>query len=278
MCTELQRLFHDYVKQDKSNFAMKQEGNIRILTFNVHNWKDYLNRNSLETIFSVIINSNADIVGLCEAMFFKEDTKSIIIKKFSDVGYKFIEMCNERYGINIVFSKHKIVSKKIIHLGRDPIAQKNRYAIACTISTPAIINLVLTHLDVYDETEDTRFKQALKIIDNVDDTYIFMGDLNSLRQKDYSAKQWKLIKEKDEDRQICSQTKVTNLIELNDFSDSFTKLNVSCPPVTVWSMRRVDYIFIGNKFKYTIDGSYIYKTLASDHFPIYIDVKIGDNE
>jgi exonuclease III len=278
MCTELQHLFYDYVKQDKSNFATKQEGNIRILTFNVHNWKDYLNRNSLKTILSVIINSNADIVGLCEAMFSNADTKSIIIKKFSNAGYKFIEMCNERYGINIVFSKHKILSKKIIHLGRDPIAQQNRYAIACTISTPAIINLVLAHLDVYDETEDTRFKQALKIIDNIDDTYIFMGDLNSLRQKDYSTKQWKLIEETDKDRQVCSQTKVTNLIELNNFTDSFTKLNVSCPPVTVWSMRRVDYIFIGNKFKYTINGSYIYKTLVSDHFPMYIDFKIEDKE
>ncbi len=184
-------------------------------------------------------------------------------------------MCNPKYGVNVLASKFKILSHSILSLSKDPIKMQSRYA----LHTDVLINkkkisIVLTHLDIYDETENTRHKQICEILNKWDEIDIIMGDLNSLRKDDYTQDEWSVIKNDDKKRCVIMKHKVTSEIE-KKFTDSFILLDSLPPKVSVWSNRRVDYIYVNNKFDNKLVGSYMYPTLVSDHYPIYIDIAMN---
>jgi len=160
-------------------------------------------------------------------------------------------------------------------LEKSLIDNHHRYAIKADILiNNKIIKILGTHLDVYDETEELRLRQTKKIIENIDNSFLIFGDPNALRKKDYDKKTLDFIKESNEYRDVDTVYKVTNFLESNGFTDSFVKSVNTCPIVSVWSYRRVDYIYIGNEFNYKVIFSGIYPTLASDHYPIYCDIKL----
>lgn len=259
------------------NFVPKQNDTIRIMTFNVHNWTDYIGAKSMDNIFKIIAESNADILGINEGMYFQKGSKIQICEYAKLLGYKILE-CNGKYGINLLLSKYPIESSEVIRLGPDPIQNENRYAIKALINiNNNLINIMLTHLDVWDETEETRLNQIKIIFSKINSSYILMGDLNSLRKNDYTETEWKNIKANDELRHVKSQHKVTKFIESNGFTDCFVQLGKPCPKVSVWSMRRVDYIYVGNDFQGIATNCGIYPTIMSDHYPMYIDVNINKN-
>ena len=94
--------------------------------------------------------------------------------------------------------------------------------------------------------------------------------LNSLRRKDYTDQEWEFIVAKDLKRNVVTIEDVVPILESNNFNESFTecskRLNVS-----VWSERRVDYIF-GKNVNFTKTS--VCKTVASDHYPVYADFKL----
>lgn len=266
--------FKKYISVNKKEFVKKDKDSIRILSFNVNNWTNCDNKYTLNEIFNLITESDADVVGLNEAMFFSQKTRVDFDNMTKELEYKYIKMCNDKYGINIILSRYPIIYHKIISLGKDNIKKINRYALKCSIdiNKKKPLNVLLTHLDVFDETEDTRLKQIKTIIEKIDSSYLIIGDLNSLRDNDYLEKEWNLIVDNDEKRCVDTQTKVTDYIELNDFTDSYEMIKKDPPSVSVWSMRRVDYMYIGNTFSHNVYNSNIYVTDCSDHFPIYIDL------
>ena len=274
--------FKQYIDDNKTEFIKKDSKSIRVLTYNVHNWSNCDNVNKFDEIFDVIAESGADIVGLNEATFFTSKSRKDFDSALAGSKYKYMEMCNGRYGINIILSVYPFISKKVICLGRDPIKKENRYALKCcfdigstqhSIGKVSSLNIVLTHLDVYDESEDTRLEQIKMIIGEIDTEFIIIGDLNSLRKNDYSKEQLSCLISNDKKRGVDIQNKVTKFIETNGFVDSFVLLDKDCPTISVWSMRRVDFIFVGISFPYKVINSNIYHTNKSDHLPIYIDIQ-----
>jgi len=152
-------------------------------------------------------------------------------------------------------------------LGTDPFMKVNRYAILCRIVlNDKSIDIVLTHLDVYDETEKTRTEQIMKILEKTDND-IIMGDFNSLRKDDYTDDEINKIIECNKNRDINTVFYVTESMALNDFVTD--KINMS-----VWSMRRVDYIYINKNSPYEIINTFTIPTLISDHFPVVSDIKL----
>lgn len=268
--------FKKYV--DKSKFEMIQcnDEYHRIAIWNVHLWKDYLNRNNFDEIINVIKNINADVIGLVEAVFFKKGINKVdFIGKVNEIGYKYIHMCNSIYGINIIISKYKMTNVKILSLTKDPVRNQSRYALLGNVNiNNKIIPIVCTHLDVYDSTEECRLHQIKDIIKSTGDDYIIIGDFNSLNKSDYSENEWKIIESADKLINNETHHKVTDYLKANKFYDSFTKSKDIVPKVTVWTLRRVDYMWIGKNFAHKIKKCFVYPTLSSDHFPVIMDIKI----
>lgn len=254
---EHQQIPHD--KEDKKDM-------LRLMTFNVHLWTDLYHKPNIDRVKKLIIESNSDIVGLQEAVSFKRSATNIYDEYFKDTEYKYYAVCNPRYGINMILSKHPIQSTKVVNLGKTIGHNENRYALYVTIKN---INIVLTHLDVYDESEITRLNQIKTILDynRNYDNIILMGDLNSLKQDDYTNTRWKAINDSDKKRGLTTQVMVTNLINENGYTDS-----LGCVDVSVWSMRRVDYIYFSKNYPCKIVNSFTIPTLISDHFPVVCDI------
>ena len=272
--------FHQYIIKHQTVFSETLEPDtIRIMTFNVNNWQSVClsNINSsdiIKEVFNMISESNADIIGLNEAMFFSVKSRKDFDMFQQKSKFKYVAMCNDKYGINIILSVYPITYKKIINLGPDPIKKLTRYALKCSfdIHKTKNLKLILTHLDAFDETEDTRLKQITKIISEIDSEYLIMGDFNSLRIKDYNNTKWNKIIDANKVRNVITQTKVTEYIESHDFMDSFILSDKDAPQISCWSMRRVDYIFVGKDFPHKVLDSNIHLTDLSDHFPIYVDL------
>jgi endonuclease/exonuclease/phosphatase family metal-dependent hydrolase len=258
----LYNTYSNYIINNPIEFTNK-DNNCRIMTYNVKMFNNY------NGVINVIIKSNADIIGLNEALFFNI-SKDKFINDITLLGYNIV-MCNDKYGINILLSKYTINNYSIISLGKDNIKYTNRYALKANIGS---LKILLTHLDPFDITENTRLKQINIIMKNIDDEYLIMGDLNCLRKSDYDINKYDAIVEIDRRRNILTKTIVTDFIEPKGFIDSFVKINKIPPTISVWSCRRIDYIYIGQLFPYKINNSIIIPTSASDHLPIYIDIII----
>jgi len=281
--SDLIKKFKKYTDDNHTPFLQVPNNCVRLMVFNVHMWKDVDNKYTTDEILDTIISSNSDIVGLCESLFYKQSKlRELVFAKLKSAGYTYIEQCNYAYGINMLISKYPIITKKIIKLEKDPINGENRYAITATIdlrklhnSTKSFpINVILTHLDVWDETENTRMNQIFHIMSHIDSSYILMGDLNSLKKKDYLNSEWLDIVNDSAHRNVDAKHMVTDYMSRINFTDSFAIINKAPPKVSVWSMRRIDYIYTGIDFPYEIEDSNVYHTRCSDHYPIYVDVNI----
>lgn len=271
---KLFEMFVKYTTEHKHDFEEKQKNIIRIMTFNVHCWKNMYNKDTTVQIFSLLEESNADIICLEEALFFEKKIKEKIFKNCNELGYKYIIPANERYGINLLLSKHPIIEHSIIILEKSNIDNHYRYAIKAHISiNNKILKIVGTHLDICDETESLRLRQIKKIVHETDDEFLILGDLNSLRKCDYDEKHLEFINKSNELRDIKTVYLVTDFLKLCCFKDSFSFLG-NFPIISVWSCRRVDYIYVGNGFNHKIKSSNIYPTLVSDHYPVYCDIKL----
>jgi endonuclease/exonuclease/phosphatase family metal-dependent hydrolase len=272
--------YKEYIKINSNTFESKYEReyatgpNVRILSFNVQLFKDINKKSSFEKLDKLIAESDADIIVLFEAVFFKND-KLLFEKIATNNKYLYTKYSNDKYGINILLSKHQIKQCSILKLIKDPIKNMNRYAILSTISiNNKEIKLAACHLDVFDETEQTRLEQIKQIIDEIDNEYILLGDMNSLRKKDYDSNEWNYLINDCQSRNTDAHTLVTDFIESNNFIDCWNMINKASPKISVWSMRRVDYIYVGKSFMYPIRNCNTLVTDISDHFPLYVDLEI----
>lgn len=270
---DLLQTFDTYIKTNPTAFVPKST-HIRVMTWNVQMFKDYNQNFRMNDMFALLVSSDADAVFLCEALF-KSDYRQKFDMYVKTTTFKYVEFANTKYGINLILSKYPIVKKQIITLPKDPIKNQSRYGIAVSIKindTANLLKIVGTHLDVYDETENTRKQQIDLIMKMIDHEYIILGDFNSLRQLDYSKHIWDCIVSDDFIRHVNTQTQVTHSVESNGWVDSFVKCTKPPPTVSVWSMRRVDYIYIGQHTPHKIVDTNIHVTNISDHLPIYVDL------
>lgn len=249
--------------------------NVRISTFNIHLWCDANNHLNITNILNTIEKIDADIMVLEEILF---NINTIKYDKFVDringMGYKYHAICH-KYGSNVIISKYPF-THKILFLQKDPIKHQNRYAIFAdvTLLNNVKLHIIGTHLDVFDETETTRLTQIQQILQNITDksklpNTIILGDLNTVSRDDYTEGVWNDIVLGDLNRGVQTVSRVIPYLYDNDFVDVF-KLLKKVVPITVWSLRRVDYILLHKQFKYTVKDAYDYPTHDSDHTPLIL--------
>lgn len=266
--------YHEKLKNVNKINLKKNRNTMRIMTYNIHMWYDCFDKTNVKNICDIIFSSKADIIGLQEIMFNK---RTIQIKKFIEIakenGYEYYRFCDVD-GTNCLLSKYPVIESKVYSLEKDSVENQNRYAIIGKIKiNKKILNIIVTHLDVFDETGETRKKQAHQIIDklNINENYILLGDFNSLKQDDYEEKQWINIVKDDNKRGVDTICDTIPIFEKNNFVDCFSKKSCEHYNNTVWSNRRVDYIMVKqNNIK--IDKCFVLHATESDHCPVVMDI------
>lgn len=264
--------------QDTKNqqIKLKNPDNLRVMSYNVHGFKNRSNIEQIPGIINAIKQINPDILVIQEVYVYKINetlTQQELMDLLSQLGFEYFAFSET--GINAVCSKIPFECQSI-DLSIDPIHGLLRNALICKF--PQYPNLIFTgtHLDPFDESGKTRLKQieqiyrGLKISDNPDKQFIIAGDFNSLRRADYNDNEWKEIIATGQRRKIKPIEDVVPWIEDRGFVDSFdqTKKRIN---VSVWANRRVDYI-LGLNIKFTYSD--VLKTTVSDHYPIFTDIKV----
>ena len=174
---------------------------------------------------------------------------------------------------NIVASKYPFES---ININLGVFNREYRHALLCKFDCDVYQGYFIgTHLDVYDNSGLTREKQINMILSKVDknEKVIIAGDFNSLRSQDYSVIQLNRIVDEDTERGVETVEEVIPILEGCGYIDSFISAYLKPPTVTVWSNRRVDYIYGKNiSFKYSkVVDALDFKKSASDHYLVWAD-------
>jgi endonuclease/exonuclease/phosphatase family metal-dependent hydrolase len=266
----------NYTHDTNDNIIPKTKNACRIMTYNVHGFRDIQCKNKYTEIVKTILSIDPDILVLEEVKLYNYAnicTELQLRNHLDKIGLYFSAFSS--CGLNAVFSKTSFSAFEI-DLGRDPIRHIARNALICTFDKN--LTVIGTHLDVFDETGKLRIKQITSILEtlkNMDNIYhnrsiskiIVAGDFNSLRKSDYTSKEWHHICELDKKRKITTVQDAIPIIEEKGFIDSFSHLGKSVK-ISVWSGKRVDYIF-GKNIDFVQTASY--KVTHSDHYPIYAD-------
>lgn len=260
------------------DIPIKSEKTIRVMTYNVHgfNSKDW--KDTTEDIFSQLKIINPDIFGIQEIHLGCPDRQTINEYKetFERMGYKIkFSQCF----VNVVGSKYDFdVEELDIGIGTGILRRCALIGKNFQITNNVDNNLIVctTHLEVSDKMAHLRTTQIQSILSKINaqssaGKVLIIGDFNSLRKNDYDKNQWNEIVLIDKKRGVKTIQDVIPIIENYQYVDSFVSHKSIIPSVTVWTDRRVDYIYTKN---INVNNTFLINTGLSDHYPVIADVSI----
>jgi endonuclease/exonuclease/phosphatase family metal-dependent hydrolase len=259
----------------------KSNDTLRIISYNVHSWKNIQHTNTEVENLELFRAIDADVICLQEVV---NDEKFISqVTAIFPNTYFCPTMTRYDGGFgNMILSKHPIISKSFQCISSDTF--EKRCVMKITIDPGEncnLINIYNCHLDVYDATEQTRLKQMeqiYKFMQEQEGEYtksILCGDFNSIHSKDYSIEKWKDILAQDQERQVKTLEIAQNYIRTQMQLKHCFALKKYWVPLTVWSGRVVDYIFFGKSWSQNeiIEAS-LFFTDISDHLPVIADITL----
>ena len=160
--------YFNYINDPNPIILNKTKNSHRIMTYNVHGFRDCQNKNKYNDIISTIKLIDPDILILEEVFlhtFVRVCTQDQLRNDLIKCGIFFSGFSS--CGLNAVFSKYPFTAKEVF-LGCDSIRRIPRNALICEFIKNDII-MVGTHLDVFDETGKLRIKQMNIIVDTLND-------------------------------------------------------------------------------------------------------------
>ncbi|MDR3646393.1 MAG: endonuclease/exonuclease/phosphatase family protein [Candidatus Babeliales bacterium] len=242
---------------------------LRVVTYNVHGFKNALNKKTGKSIYYVLKNINADVLVLQEVY-----DKDKIIWYLNKLGYKyrvFAPIDSSKHFGNMILSKYPFKKKQINYFKNNSLIKSKKLRsyieVELDLSKFGKKNLVIygTHLAIYSQVPKRSPKNSPH------DENIRIGEIKELL--------WR-IKNQDKNKNVIiagdfnsakTGTALTTLIKAG-FKDNFSNAKVNVPVFTNLHGGAIDYIF--SKFKDLKNvGSYIYFTAASDHLPVISDIK-----
>lgn len=284
---ELREKYCDDMQVFKNvNIPEKKRNIFRILTYNIHYWTDPYGKDVRhDDITKIITRISPDVFGLQEVLIpgdgetdsYSSDNWSIknTLKPFERAGYTIFSkklnsaMSKRKTGFGNVLGYRQSMSTMSSITFQDP--KEKRGAVIGEFEPFPGCHLVIanTHLDVYDNTGETRRMQITTLMNHLHDYYpntpkMIIGDFNCLRRNDYEedVRTWL------ESNSPSIDYDTVKLIEKNGYTDLFVDKDLK---YTVWSGRRVDYMFVKD-FPYTVSATYALYSDASDHIPLIVDI------
>lgn len=296
-----QELKQSYIKQqaelenqDRNKRIPKKHNVFRIMTYNVYGFNFF--KNSANEIKKIIDILDPDIIN------FQEFNNGFNIDGYRQF-YK-LTMDNEDNGLgvlnkiehdkNTLYSSHIIPKDNIIwsnYVKDNKIQVISDNDIRSFIHTQLNIekgnniiqiNIINTHLDVWDETGKTRFYEINVIVQYIQKhglkNVILLGDFNDINM-DLLPKT--LISELEINfKRRVPQVKIIptdtfNYLNKVGFIDSYKYINKPSPLYSCWTGRKVDHIlFYKPTWNLDVSNVYIHYNNYSDHLPLILDINL----
>lgn len=288
---------------ENKKIPQKSEAIFRLMSYNVHFFKDSKNNTTVDRIIDVIATIQPDIMVLQEfyldnAEEFENNTSSIQ-KKLRQMGYDVIFGGKTFDGTaikegdwfgNIIVSKVKLDEQKT-YFFKDQFVERGekRCYLYARLRLPKInklLEIVGTHLEVADAAESSyRLPQLKELLAYPFCTpnSIIAADFNAVRKQDYgysieNKKGWDLVTQENQAAlNRSTPTLVLDELAKKNYRDSFSKLGWQGPYFTTWSGTVIDFFMLAPTFALPLAGCYVYYDTASDHLPIIMDISLTVN-
>jgi len=215
----------------------------------------------------VIRRLDADVLLLQERPYTEKGLQNLIGEHYP------LENTVGAFG-NVILSRYPLSGRVTEKL--EP--SHGRGCVAATVHLPngSTLRVVATHLDAFDETGETRRLQAehlTRFLQLQPSNTILGGDFNAICRGDYSDDHFRWIEVQDGYRGAPT-TAVHSLNSI--FQAGWQDVFGSSPPcTTVWTLRRVDYLFAHPSAEFDVEQVFVHKRSASDHWPVVADIKLS---
>ena len=188
-----------------------------------------------------------------EVVFFKEklNMKNFVEKvKYPLHGwlkfFHYVPVINKQ--ANAIISQYKIsnIRYHIFHEGT------KRVVIEATIHCPKKVTLLLAHLALGSKTRAKQVKELIKIVNNIKNPVILMGDFNTFN----------------------GISEIKNLMEKTHLKDKIKldKSSIRLTQPTWHPRRRLDYVLVSKKIK--VKKYKILNYPFSDHMPLFVEFNL----
>jgi len=256
---------------------------IRVASYNVHFWTDVWERMNFLSVSETISALGAHLVGLQEVLASatgRADSNGWSIPDVfsSFVGYRasFYPASKVQARNNTSFGNALLSQTLVPVVNRGGLlltgTTENRNMLYSEVLLPTgeVLSVGVVHLDVNDATGATRKRQIHSVLQYLDDyakgkPTILMGDFNCMKREDYTDAQIAWL-ERNSNAGADFES-IQGVLDAG-FEDLFAGTTY-----TVWTGRRVDYIFTRN-CSFDVVGKYVIPSGASDHFPLVVDLRL----
>ena len=241
----MKRVWEEVMADSPPISIHKQDNVTRILSWNVQSFRDVNMKEVGNEVKDFLESHDPDIILLQESYTILNNMK----------GY-FVAFHNNITGLLILAKdKFKGTHKTSLHIL--PYGNGDGWRSLLRFKTDSI-DVACTHLDVSDQSENTRVEQINAALKFVDTSTLIFGDLNLVRKEDYTDKMWVKLGE--------LPTTGWDTIQKTGWGDSLSE------SLSVWSGRRVDYCLKHNDNDTVYKNDTFIRTDLSDHLPRIVDV------
>jgi len=287
------RLDLPYLKYYNKIIPKDTNTNLRLLTWNIYEWRGLHGTNSnigvKNNILQVIEKLEPDFIGLQEVSFPQNivnigvDETMKLNSIFTGTKYKTAAICKADPGFHAQLH-NALMYKNEFNLNILPggnFIELGHKRCACVLETTIKgkkIVIITLHLDVNESQKriDNIKNLKIKLIDpllklNVKNIVI-MGDFNSYRKEDYNDTQESQLKSIKSGHGWPDIYEATAELESYGFEESFKKYNQEYPINTNKFGGRIDFIYVYKDWDFGKNvKAYTYYGDASDHIPIIVD-------
>lgn len=245
----------------------------RVLTYNVHEWKDLSSANTQDQCMDAILRIDADVVCLQETT---SEVPDLLKNHYRYHVYEASEQMGSQHLTLTVLSKHEILKTEVSYLHNLEIwSRETRILLRVDISyNDKNISIYNTHLSLEEKVAKQQIIEIAHIVNTNEKKglkgkipFVVCGDFNHVDIHNYTSYQIEFLENnRGTGANLYKTLRKACKIKPNNWN--FNKHRYS-----VWTSRAVDFIFPSLR-KFSYDFSAVYYTTASDHLPYYMDLRI----
>ncbi|HLB40649.1 MAG TPA: endonuclease/exonuclease/phosphatase family protein [Candidatus Babeliales bacterium] len=237
---------------------------LRLITYNVHDFKDPLGQPSFWQIYDTLATVNPDVILLQEANYDDIFLHGQLRRRFQKLGYVAASFVGgsrpgSHFG-NCIISKYHFAChpyKRNFQADQQQAQQRALVKIELDLSAWRQPNLAIynTHLEVTNAAQRLAEAQELsQLIHHYDQhkNVIVGADFNE-----------------------NGSGQALQFLGRQQLRDTFTQAGLPLPYFTHWSGQTLDYLLLKSAHRAAaprVTGSYVYYTAASDHLPVITDL------